>query len=38
MTSERKHYVNLARTCKNKSYENKIKFNWLKPLKKSIMT
>ena len=28
-----KIYPNLARTCKNKFYENKIKFSWLNPLK-----
>ena len=30
-----KFYPNLARTCKNKFYENKIKFNWLNVLKKN---
>ena len=29
-----KTYQNLARTCKDKFYENKIKLNWLKPIKK----
>ena len=30
-----KIYPNLARMCKNKYYENKIKLNWLNQLKKS---
>ena len=27
------NYPNLARTCKNKFYENKIKLNWLNSFK-----
>ena len=30
-------YPSLARTCKNKFYENKIKFNWLNLLKNFLL-
>ena len=32
-----KIYRNLARTCKNKFYENKIKLNWLNLFKKVLL-
>ena len=33
MTLCKKTYPNLARTCQNKIYENKIRLNWLNLLK-----
>ena len=32
-----KNYTNLARTCKNKFHEIKIKLNWLKLFKKKLL-
>ena len=32
-----KNYTNLARTCKNKFYENKMKLNWLNLLKNLLL-